>query len=121
MKKDRPLRVEKPLEPISPKEFAKWMSYTTSDEFLNPERLKFLKKMGDDLARDPALLKVVEHIFENYGDEIRRISPSDKELKGSSFGWSDESGAQALVPAAAAAAALAPPAAAMAAAHTPSE
>lgn len=110
-----------PAAIMSPEAFSPWMSYASSPDFLNEERLALLKRMSENLARDPALLKLVEEMLAEYGDEIYEISPNDAELAKFGFGWagSPASGPPALVPPAAAAAALAPPAAAMAAAHAP--
>jgi hypothetical protein len=102
---------------LTPDEFSKWMTYAVSKDFLNPKRKALLKKIGDNLSRDPALLKNIELILRDYGDEIHRISPTQKELEKYNFGWFIGKEAQTLVPPAAAAAALAPAAAALAAAH----
>lgn len=109
---------------MSPEAFAKWMSFAVSPDILTPERLALLKRMSDDLARDPAFLKMIERMLADYGDDIYRISPSDADLAKGGFGWAGGAGGTgetvAIAPAAAAAA-LAPPAASLAAAHAPGE
>jgi len=111
------LRHVGPSTILTPDEFSKWMTYAVSQDFLTPKRKALLKKMGDRLSRDPALLKHIELILRDYGDEIHRISPNQTELEKYNFGWFLGKEAQTLVPPAAAAAALAPAAAALAAAH----
>jgi len=114
---------------MDPDTFARWMSFAVSPDILDEKRRALLKKMSDDLARDPAFLKTIERMLADYGDEIYRISPNDADLAKGGFGWAGgaasterEGGAGpvAIAPAAAAAA-LAPPAAALAAAHAPGE
>lgn len=115
-----------PSEVMSPEEFQKWMSFAVSPEILTPERLALLKRMSDDLARDPSFLSRIERMLADYGDEIYRISPTDADLAKGGFGWVGGAGGRegegtvAIAPAAAAAA-LAPPAASLAAAHAPGE
>jgi hypothetical protein len=120
--KKLPPVVSGPSTIMTPEQFSKWMSYTTSTEFLTRERIELLRRMSENLARDPSLLRHIERMFADYGEEIYRVSPSDAELAKVGFGWTgDGPGPAALPPPAAAAAALAPPAAAMAAAHAPGE
>ena len=115
-------KVTGPSEIMSPEAFAQWMPFATSPEVLTPERLALLKRMSDDLAQNPAFLRMIERMLADYGDEIYRISPSDADLSRGGFGWTARPGdpVVGIVPAAAAAA-LAPPAAALAAAHAPGE
>ena len=115
-----------PSEIMPPDAFAKWMSFAVSPEILTQERLALLKRMSDDLARNPAFLKMIERMLADYGDDIYRISPSDADLAKGGFGWTGgraaaEPGGPVGIAPAAAAAALAPPAAALAAAHAPGE
>lgn len=119
-----PPLVSGPHRILSPEAFAKWLSFIASPEFLTRERLELLRKMSDNLARDPALLKHIERIFAEYGDDIHRVSPSDADLVKAGYGWTGgtgETGGTVEIVPAAAAAALAPPAAAMAAAHAPGD
>lgn len=102
---------------MSPEAFSKWMTFASSSDFLTPKRRALLKKMSQRLSRDPALLKHIEQVLSEYGDDIHRLSPSQSELERYDFGWFLSKRAQTLVPPAVAAAALAPAAAALAAAH----
>jgi hypothetical protein len=113
--------VSGPSDIMSPEEFQRWMSFAVSPEILTPERLELLKEMSDDLARDPAFLRMIERMLGVYGDDIYRISPTDADLAKGGFGWTDGTGGEVAIAPAAAAAALAPPAASLAAAHAPSE
>lgn len=116
-----------PSEIMDPEQFQKWMSFAVSPDILNQERLALLKRMSDDLARNPAFLKMIERMLAEYGDDIYRISPNDADLARGGFGWAGgataagAAGGPVAIAPAAAAAALAPPAAALAAAHAPGE
>ena len=113
----RQVRQLGPSTIMSPEEFSKWATFAVSSDFLTKKRIALLKTMSNRLSRDPALLKHIEVIFREYGDDIHRVSPSQTELEKYNFGWFLSKEAQTLIPPAAAAAALAPAALSLAAAH----
>jgi hypothetical protein len=86
-----------------------------SPEFLTPERLALMKKISQNMSRDPAMLKVMESVFQDYADDIRRVVPTEKELESLGLTGFEKSGDVVAIAPVAAAAAVAPGAAAMAA------
>lgn len=94
--------------------FGRVMALGMSPEFLTSDRLTLIRKISQDLARDPAMLAIMERLLHDYADDIRRVVPTERELE--SLGLTGlGSPVDPNIAPVAAAAAVAPGAAAMAA------
>jgi hypothetical protein len=96
------------------KAFGRVVALGMTPEFLTPDRLALIQKVREDMARDPALLAVIERLSRDYADEIRRVQPTEQEIESLGLTGLERPGEVAIAPVAAAAA-IAPPAAAIAA------
>jgi len=107
--------MEQPFSKLRPdKAFARATAIGMSPDFLTPERVALIRKISQEMARDPAILATMERLMRDYADDIRRVTPTEQELQ--SFGLTGLRGTgDAAVAPVAAAAAVAPGAAALAA------
>jgi hypothetical protein len=105
---------QQPLRLQPDKAFGRVIASGMSSEFLTPDRLRLIRKISQELTRDPAMLAIMERLLRDYADDIRQVVPTERELE--LLGLTGiGSGVDPNIAPVAAAAAVAPGAAALAA------
>jgi hypothetical protein len=104
---------------LSPELFARVIEKAVAPGFFTEDRLALMRQISQKLAQDPSLLKNLERMLGDYGQDLSQLAPKESEF--ASFGWKRVEGEEPMIVPVAAAAALAPAAAALAAGPCHSE